>query len=219
MGVKPVELELLCAYLLDRADQYKTSSPCWVAITDCVKDLMDGTAQDRIDAGEVDDLVERVRSIGRKKKTCLRSSMPVVREGLDQGDKMKERTCRTCGTKIFDRVGKYCDSCGIERIAELEAKLESVRKEWNLTILSRASLLADCRAELAKGHAAYAKACAVLEECGTNTDNPDTCGVCGAHFRECEAEKFCDEELDGTFVELGFSCPGARARELLKESA
>jgi hypothetical protein len=61
----------------------------------------------------------------------------------------------------------------------------------------------------------YKELATVLKDCGTNTDNPDTCGVCGKHFHECEEQKLCDEELDGTLVDIGFSCPGARAREIL----
>lgn len=61
----------------------------------------------------------------------------------------------------------------------------------------------------------------VLETCGTSTDNPDTCGVCGKHFKECEEERVAEEveTSDGTKLsDDGFACPGARARELLKET-
>ena len=55
-----------------------------------------------------------------------------------------------------------------------------------------------------------------LKACGISRDNPDTCGVCGLHFADCEEECLVDE-VDGTFFEIGFACPGAVARQIVQE--
>lgn len=48
--------------------------------------------------------------------------------------------------------------------------------------------------------------------CGTNTHNPDTCGVCHKHFRDCEAERVSYDDPpindDNSFPE----CAGAMMR-------
>jgi hypothetical protein len=45
--------------------------------------------------------------------------------------------------------------------------------------------------------------------CGTDEDNPDTCGVCHLHFTACETDRFCDPTDD-------YVCPGARVRAALR---
>lgn len=50
----------VAAYLMDRADQYETDSPCWVALSDAAHNIMDGYARGAVDAGELDDLRARV---------------------------------------------------------------------------------------------------------------------------------------------------------------
>jgi len=46
--------------------------------------------------------------------------------------------------------------------------------------------------------------------CGTHPVNDDTCGVCGLHFAECEAERASDDDSpDATTFP---ACPGARVR-------
>ncbi len=51
---------------------------------------------------------------------------------------------------------------------------------------------------------------AALRDCAVNEDNPDTCGVCGQHFTECDA----DQRVRGEATEA--ACAGARARETLR---
>lgn len=48
-------------------------------------------------------------------------------------------------------------------------------------------------------------------DCARSRDNPDTCGVCGKHFKECEEERVTrgDEEEP--------ACAGARVRAALVE--
>jgi len=53
-----------------------------------------------------------------------------------------------------------------------------------------------------------------LEPCGTNTDNPDTCGVCHLHFHECFEDMAIDSDEPG--ASRFFACPGARARMVLR---
>ncbi len=52
------------AYLLDRADQYETDSPCWVALADAAENVMLGEVETAADNGDFDeDLLARVRSM------------------------------------------------------------------------------------------------------------------------------------------------------------
>jgi len=51
---------------------------------------------------------------------------------------------------------------------------------------------------------------AALRDCAIDEDNPDTCGVCGQHFTECDA----DQRVRGEATEA--ACAGARARETLR---
>jgi hypothetical protein len=58
-----------------------------------------------------------------------------------------------------------------------------------------------------------------LADCATNETNPDTCGVCGLHFAECEDEhRAVGDEHDSHDVPTGRepACPGARARVVLR---
>lgn len=58
-----IDREEVAAYLLDRADQYATKDPCWIALADAAHALMDGTFDDVASAGELEDadLLRRVR--------------------------------------------------------------------------------------------------------------------------------------------------------------
>jgi hypothetical protein len=52
-----------------------------------------------------------------------------------------------------------------------------------------------------------------LKSCAVDEDNPDTCGVCGHHFRDCEADRRIVGDI-GDAEDL--ACAGARARAALK---
>lgn len=55
----------ICAYLLDRADQYDTESPCWVAITDAVSNVLAGEVEQARRSGELTrDLYARLQTMG-----------------------------------------------------------------------------------------------------------------------------------------------------------
>jgi hypothetical protein len=57
-------------------------------------------------------------------------------------------------------------------------------------------------------------------DCGTNSDNPDTCGVCHLHFAECELDQVCvgDEVNEHDIpIEREPACPGARVRAVLSK--
>lgn len=75
--MKTFEPWQVAAYLMDRADQYETSSPCWVALSDAAIDIMNGTAADRIGAGEVDDLRRRVEKWRTHERTRIDPSLGV----------------------------------------------------------------------------------------------------------------------------------------------
>ena len=54
------------------------------------------------------------------------------------------------------------------------------------------------------------------QHAGVNEQNPDTCGVCGKHFAECEEERSTHDEPPYTAAPVDWpSCPGARIRESL----
>jgi len=53
------------------------------------------------------------------------------------------------------------------------------------------------------------------EACGTDNDNPDTCGVCHKHFAECEAERASHDDPPFTDANTFPACPGARVRQAL----
>lgn len=57
---------------------------------------------------------------------------------------------------------------------------------------------------------------AIAAECGTNTDNPDTCGVCHKHFGDCEKDRaWQDDSAPMTHETSVPACPGARVRAVL----
>ena len=55
------ERDACALYLLDRAAQYKPSSGMVAAIEGLVRDIKDGTARERFDAGEYDNLKNRLQ--------------------------------------------------------------------------------------------------------------------------------------------------------------
>jgi hypothetical protein len=57
------EREASAAYCLDRADQYATSSPCGIAVSDCAQGIAKGDAWESMRTGETEDLLVRVRSL------------------------------------------------------------------------------------------------------------------------------------------------------------
>ena len=61
--------EKYAAYLIDRADQYETESPCWVALADAARNIMNGDADAAAAHGEFDEeLIARVRGFKRGSK-------------------------------------------------------------------------------------------------------------------------------------------------------
>lgn len=54
--------EIVAAYLLDRAHQYDADSPCWVALADAASDVVNGEHRQSHVEGDLDGLIERVRS-------------------------------------------------------------------------------------------------------------------------------------------------------------
>ncbi len=58
--------EDVAAYLLDRADQYDTSSPCWSALADAAENILVGEVERAKSSGELDSgLYERLKTMGR----------------------------------------------------------------------------------------------------------------------------------------------------------
>lgn len=56
----------IAAYLLDRADQYVTSSPCWIALSDAARNVALGEVTQAKDSGELDaELYGRIKSMAR----------------------------------------------------------------------------------------------------------------------------------------------------------
>lgn len=55
-------LQYVAAYLIDRADQYDTESPCWIALADAAHNIMNGEFEAAVAHGELDgaDLLDRV---------------------------------------------------------------------------------------------------------------------------------------------------------------
>ena len=49
-----------------------------------------------------------------------------------------------------------------------------------------------------------------LKDCAVSEDNPDTCGVCGEHFDDCEADRRTVGDVEEP------DCAGARARLVLR---
>jgi len=71
--------------------------------------------------------------------------------------------------------------------------------------------------QLANAMSEIAALRAALQDCGTSEDNPDTCGVCGLHFAECEADQRIKPTagVENPTVISQPACAGARARALL----
>ena len=59
--------DVFTRYLLDRADQYETESPCWHALADAAQEVANGEAWADFEHGELDgdDLKRRVKSMAR----------------------------------------------------------------------------------------------------------------------------------------------------------
>lgn len=61
---RTAKLRDVAVYLLDRADQYQTSSPCWIALVNAVGNILCGEFEAALDHGEFDAvLYGRVDSI------------------------------------------------------------------------------------------------------------------------------------------------------------
>lgn len=74
----------VAAYLLDRADQYATDSPCWVALADAANNVLAGDVEAAvIDRVFDDDLMARV--VGMEKRARSQNVNP------DEGVDMHER--------------------------------------------------------------------------------------------------------------------------------
>ena len=70
-AVREEEREAAATYLLDRADQYKATSPCWVAVSDCAEAVARGEASESLRTGDTEDLLSRVRRMAGKNRTPL----------------------------------------------------------------------------------------------------------------------------------------------------
>lgn len=65
-----VTIEDIAAYLLDRADQYDTDSPCWIALSDAAHNLMIGEVRAAKDNGDLDQgLYKRLRRMSGSAKS------------------------------------------------------------------------------------------------------------------------------------------------------
>jgi hypothetical protein len=86
-------------------------------------------------------------------------------------------------------------------------------------VLERQQLRAEdvtLRARLAALESRLHAAEEALRDCGTNDTNPDTCGVCGKHFAQCEEERWVDGDEDEPYLaKTRPACAGARARAAL----
>jgi hypothetical protein len=66
-SLSKLQREMVAAYLTDRADQYTTESPCWIALTDAATEVINGEVEEAAHSGELDDdLRARVRKWIRK---------------------------------------------------------------------------------------------------------------------------------------------------------
>lgn len=75
--------EIVAAYLLDRADQYVTESPCWIALADAANNVLHGEHAKSYQEGEFDEtLIARIRKL----KALGREAVPVdPRAGVEEG--------------------------------------------------------------------------------------------------------------------------------------
>jgi hypothetical protein len=82
------ERQAAAAYCLDRADQYNTRSPLWVATSDCAEGIAKGEAAESLRSGETEDLLARVRTLGGfarptpKPKTRPSNRTPLTRDKI-----------------------------------------------------------------------------------------------------------------------------------------
>lgn len=54
----------VAAYLLDRADQYQDHDPCWIALADAAKNILQGAVSEALQHGELDlSLYERLNQM------------------------------------------------------------------------------------------------------------------------------------------------------------
>jgi hypothetical protein len=69
--------EHVAAYLLDRADQYETDSPCWIGLVDAARNIASGEVERAAQCGEIDDdVLSRVRKM-RKTAVAVDPSLGV----------------------------------------------------------------------------------------------------------------------------------------------
>jgi len=75
--------DVFARYLLDRADQYETDSPCWQSLADAAGEVANGEAWADFEHGELDgdDLKRRVKTMART--TGARPVNPKL--GTDEG--------------------------------------------------------------------------------------------------------------------------------------
>jgi hypothetical protein len=50
-----MQRRMLAAYLLDRADQYKTDSPSWIPLAKAAEAVVNGDVESAVNHGELDD--------------------------------------------------------------------------------------------------------------------------------------------------------------------
>jgi hypothetical protein len=92
---------------------------------------------------------------------------------------------------------QYCSICQQVHLSCATATFKALKRQ--LEIASNALILLE--------KAAF--------DCGTSSDNPDTCGVCHLHFAECEDDKYCVANENDILIGYEPACPGARVRAVL----
>jgi hypothetical protein len=129
--------------------------------------------------------------------------------GGDRVDDSLAIRCPDCGAALCPACARkhFTDEAGKMRVenAELKAEwdgLEQILGEYpgSMTPTVAHALRAE-RDRLV----------AAIEDCAVNSNNLDTCGMCGRHFPQCEKEKLWRDDERNAKV---FACPGARAREV-----
>jgi len=103
-----------------------------------------------------------------------------------------------------------------EVVQERNTALARCEKQ-RLRLEQRGKMIEDYERELAEAKR-------ILRACGTSRDSPDTCGVCGKHFADCDSHVLVDHEEFGeveviidsdlTPPDAQKACPGAQARSV-----
>lgn len=89
----------LAAYILDRADQYPTKDPCWIALADVAENIVTGEAANAASHGELD------ASLYRRLETMKRAALAPARPFRCTVCKERKSREETCG---HDGICKLC---------------------------------------------------------------------------------------------------------------